>query len=81
MEMMTTKQFGKEKERCDMAIRKYCPKCNRNRLWHSAYKKRELALGEKPSDFRFFVCSKCNYACDFKTGEEIKDWRKKYYGE
>jgi hypothetical protein len=60
--------------------RMYCPKCNKNRTWNSAYKKREMEPGEKPYDFRFYVCKTCEYAYDPKTSLEITDWRAKYYG-
>ena len=59
--------------------RMYCPYCKKNRTWMSAYKKQQMEPGEKPYDFRFFVCQTCEYAYDPKTGLEIPNWRERYY--
>lgn len=59
--------------------RMYCPNCKKNRTWMTAYKKRQIEPGEKPYDFRFFVCQTCEYAYDPKTSLEIPDWRARYY--
>ncbi len=59
--------------------RMYCPNCKKNRTWMSAFKKQQMEPGEKPYDFRFFVCQTCEYAYDPKTGLEIPDWRARYY--
>ena len=59
--------------------RMYCPKCNKNRTWNSAFKKQQMEPGEKPYDFRFYVCKTCEYAYDPKTSLEIPDWRARYY--
>ncbi len=59
--------------------RMYCPECKKNRTWMSAYKKQQMEPGEKPYDFRFFVCQTCEYAYDPKTGLEIPNWRERYY--
>jgi len=59
--------------------RMYCPECKKNRTWMSAYKKQQMEPGEKPYDFRFFVCQTCEYGYDPKTGLEIPEWRERYY--
>jgi len=59
--------------------RMYCPDCKKNRTWMSAYKKQQMEPGEKPYDFRFFVCQTCEYAYDPKTSLEIPNWRERYY--
>jgi predicted DNA-binding WGR domain protein len=61
--------------------RMYCPNCKTNRTWNKGFKKQDLdySKGERPSDFAFYVCQKCNYALDPKTGKEIVgDWRKMF---
>ncbi|MAR17794.1 MAG: hypothetical protein CML44_00280, partial [Rhodobacteraceae bacterium] len=62
--------------------RMYCPACQTNRTWMTGYKKREMdyTKGERPQDFRFYVCNTCEYAYDPKTSLEIKNWKIKYYG-
>jgi len=59
--------------------RMYCPNCKENRTWMSAFKKQQMEPGEKPYDFRFYVCKTCEYAYDPKTSLEIPDWRARYY--
>ena len=61
--------------------RMYCPACQTNRTWMTGYKKREMdyTKGERPQDFRFYVCNTCEYAYDPKTSLEIKNWKIKYY--
>ena len=48
--------------------RMYCPACQTNRTWMTGYKKREMdyTKGERPQDFRFYVCNTCEYAYDPK---------------
>lgn len=61
--------------------RMYCPNCKTNRTWNSGFKKQNLdySKGERPRDFIFYVCQKCNYAYDPKTSKEIVgDWRKMF---
>jgi len=61
--------------------RMYCPKCKTNRTWNRGFKKQKLEPGENPNDFVFYVCKKCKYGYDPKTGEEIINWRKYYEAE
>jgi len=61
--------------------RMYCPKCKTNRTWNRGFKKQKLEPGENPYDFVFYVCKKCKYGYDPKTGEEIINWRKYYEAE
>jgi len=61
--------------------RMYCPNCEKNRTWSSAFKKERMdhSKGEKPRDFRFYVCQKCDYAYDPKTGKKMEDnWREMF---
>ena len=61
--------------------RMYCPNCEKNRTWSSAFKKEKMdhSKGEKPRDFRFYVCQKCDYAYDPKTGKKMEDnWREMF---
>jgi hypothetical protein len=61
--------------------RMYCPNCKTNRTWNSGFKKQnfDYSKGERPRDFIFYVCQKCNYAYDPKTSKEIVgDWRKMF---
>ena len=61
--------------------RMYCPNCKTNRTWNSAFKNQNIdySKGEKPRDFIFYVCQKCNYAHDPKTGKKMEDnWREMF---
>ena len=61
--------------------RMYCPNCKTNRTWNRGFKKHKMdySKGEKPRDFIFYVCQKCNYAHDPKTGKKMEDnWREMF---
>lgn len=61
--------------------RMYCSNCKVNRTWNKGYKKQNIdySKGEKPSDFIFYVCQKCDYAYDPKTSKKLEDnWRKMF---
>ena len=61
--------------------RMYCSNCKVNRTWNTGYKKQNIdySKGEKPSDFIFYVCQKCDYAYDPKTSKKLEDnWRKMF---
>ena len=61
--------------------RMYCPNCKTNRTWNRGFKKQNMdySKGEKPRDFIFYVCQKCNYAYDPKTGKKMEDnWREMF---
>ena len=62
--------------------RMYCPNCKTNRTWNQGFKKNTMdySKGEKPSDFRFYVCQKCDYAYDPKTSKKMDDNWKEMFG-